>query len=156
MRLLKIILLGLVWTMLTGDMEFGNLLVGLALGYGVLRLQFALLERPPEHGRGRRIVGFLIYMAWEIFRSGLRVAHDVVTPTLHARPGIVAVPLDAKTDVEVTFVMNALTLTPGTVSLDLSEDRKTLFVHALFVDDPDRVRRKIKDGIERRLLEILR
>ncbi len=59
-------------------------------------------------------------------------------------------------DVEITLLANLVTLTPGTLSLDVSEDRSTLFVHAMFVDDPDVLRREIKHGFERRVLELLR
>jgi multicomponent Na+:H+ antiporter subunit E len=72
------------------------------------------------------------------------------------RPGIVAVPLDAQTDLEITLMANLITLTPGTLSLDVSEDRHTLYVHAMFVDSPESVRDSIKNGFERRLLELIR
>ncbi len=73
-------------------------------------------------------------------------------------PGVVAVPLDAKTDIEITLLACLITLTPGSVSLDLSEDRKTLFVHAMYIDNQDveAYRRSIKEGLERRVLELLR
>lgn len=156
MIVFKNLLLALVWTMLTGNMSFSNLLVGLLLGHLVLRLQYAGLAHPEHPQRLRKIILFLFYFAWEVLSASIRVAHDVVTPTLHARPGIIAVPLDAKTDLEITLLSNALTLTPGSVSLDISEDRKTLYLHVLFADDPDEVRRRIKEGMERRLLEVLR
>jgi multicomponent Na+:H+ antiporter subunit E len=156
MSLLKNILLALVWTMLTGDMAFGNLMIGFVLGYFVLHFERMMFGPHGEPHKTQQIFWFTFYFAWEVFRSAMRVAYDVVTPTLHATPGIVAVPLDAKTPVEITCLCNAITLTPGTLSLDISEDQKTLYVHALFADDPDAVRRQIKQGIERRLLEVLR
>ena len=55
-----------------------------------------------------------------------------------------------------TFLANSITLTPGTLGLDVSEDRKTLYVHSMWVDDPDEVRREIKQGFERRVLELMR
>jgi multicomponent Na+:H+ antiporter subunit E len=59
-------------------------------------------------------------------------------------------------DNEITMLSNLLTLTPGTLSLDVSADRKVLYVHAMYIDDVDEVRRKIKEGFERRILEVLR
>jgi multicomponent Na+:H+ antiporter subunit E len=99
---------------------------------------------------------FACYFAYEIFAGAVLVAWDVVTPQLKARPGIVAVPLDAQTPAEAAIFANALSLTPGTISLDLSPDMKTLYVHAMFVDDPDKVRQDLKQGLERRLLALLR
>jgi multicomponent Na+:H+ antiporter subunit E len=65
-------------------------------------------------------------------------------------------PLDARTDEEITMLANLVTLTPGTVCLDVSEDRRTMFIHAMFVNDPDELRNEIKQGLERRVLELLR
>ena len=62
----------------------------------------------------------------------------------------------AKTDDEITILSNLITLTPGTLSLDVSEDKKVLYIHAMYVEDVDRFRRELKDGLERRLLEVLR
>lgn len=150
------VLLAFVWTLLTGDISYSNLLLGFLLGYGILHLQQALRGRAGYFRKSRQLASFVVYFLWAMMRSSFRVAHDVLTPTFYARPGIVAIPLDAKTDLEITSLANAITLTPGTWTLDLSEDRQTLYIHALFADDPDAVRREIKDGMERRLLELLR
>ena len=73
-------------------------------------------------------------------------------------PGVVAIPLDARTDVEIALLANLITLTPGSVTLDLSEDRRVLYVHAMYIDggDVEAYRRSIKEGLERRVLELLR
>ncbi len=72
-------------------------------------------------------------------------------------PGVVAIPLDARTDLEITLLANLITLTPGSVSLDLSEDKRVLYVHAMYIDggDIEAYRRSIKEGLERRVLELL-
>ena len=69
-------------------------------------------------------------------------------------PGIVAVPLDLTSDAGITVLANLITLTPGTLSLDVSPDRRTLWVHALDVADPDAFRREVKEGFERRVKEV--
>lgn len=73
-------------------------------------------------------------------------------------PGVIAIPLDARTDAEISLLANLITLTPGSVTLDLSEDRRVLYVHAMYIDggDIEAYRRAVKDGLERRVLEILR
>jgi len=152
----KNVLLALVWTMLTGDMSYSNLFTGFLFGYIILQMQLALMGPARYFFKARQLFGFAGYFILELLISSMRVAHDVLTPTFHARPGIVAIPLEASTDIEITTLANALTLTPGTVSLDVSEDRKTLYIHALFADDPEAVRRGIKNGMERRLMELLR
>jgi len=154
--LLQNLLLALVWTMLTGDMSFGNLLTGILLGYIILLFQRAGSHQGKYARKVAAVIRFALFFIYELVVSSLRVAHDVLTPTLHMRPGIIAIPLDAETDIEITVLANVITLTPGTVTIDISEDHKVLYVHAMFADDPEQVRRQIKDGIERRLLEIMR
>jgi multicomponent Na+:H+ antiporter subunit E len=66
------------------------------------------------------------------------------------------VPLDAKTDFEIMMVANLISLTPGTLSIDLSEDRRYLYVHVMFMQDVAEVRRELKQGLEKRVLEVLR
>ncbi len=107
-------------------------------------------------GKLWRIVGFFFYFLKEMIVSSLRVAYDVVTPPIHARPGVIEVPIEAKTDLEITLLANLITLTPGTLTLDVAPDRKSLYVHAMFASDPEKVRAEIKNGMERRLLELMR
>jgi multicomponent Na+:H+ antiporter subunit E len=73
-------------------------------------------------------------------------------------PGVVAIPLDARTDAEIVLLANLITLTPGSVTLDLSEDRRVLYVHAMYIDggDVEAYVRSVKNGLERRVLELLR
>jgi multicomponent Na+:H+ antiporter subunit E len=73
-------------------------------------------------------------------------------------PGVIGIPLDARTDVEIALLANLITLTPGSVSLDLSEDRRVLYIHAMYIDgrDVEAYRRSVKEGLERRVLELLR
>lgn len=87
--------------------------------------------------------------------SSLRVARDVLSIRPDARPGIVAVPLRARSETEVLIVSSLVTLTPGTLSLDLSADGETLYVHAMFLDEPDAMRAEIRDTLETPVLEAL-
>ncbi len=103
-----------------------------------------------------KIVRFIGFYIWELLISNLRILHDVLTPAHRMRPGIIAVPLDAKTDLEILVFSNLLTMTPGTLSLEISPDRKVLFIHAMYVEDADRFRQQIKQDFEARVLEILR
>jgi multicomponent Na+:H+ antiporter subunit E len=80
----------------------------------------------------------------------------VVAPAGRLRPAIVAVPLTLDRDAEIALLANLITLTPGTLSLDVSPDRRTLYVHAMATAGPDELRREIRDGFERRILEVFR
>jgi multicomponent Na+:H+ antiporter subunit E len=104
----------------------------------------------------RQVIGFVGFFLWELLLANFRVAYDIVTPRLYMQPGVVAIPLDATTDAEITLLANLITMTPGSLSLDVSDDRRVLYVHSMFVGDVEEFRRSIKDGFERRVLELLR
>jgi multicomponent Na+:H+ antiporter subunit E len=150
------LVLALLWAAVVGSVDTPHLVVGFLFGYGVLWVSRPLLGDTDYFAKGPRAVAFGAFFLWELVLSNVRVAWDVLTPRAYRRPGVIAVPLDATTDIEITLLANLVTLTPGTLSLDVSEDRSTLFVHAMFVDDPDALRREIKHGFERRVLELLR
>lgn len=82
--------------------------------------------------------------AYELVLSSFRVAWDVLTPSHRSRPGILAIPLRASSDGEITALTNLVSLTPGSLSLDVAPDRRTLYVHVMFVDDPQAERDAIK------------
>ncbi|MDZ7291996.1 MAG: Na+/H+ antiporter subunit E, partial [candidate division KSB1 bacterium] len=103
-----------------------------------------------------RLIGFLLFYWREIILSNLRIAHDVLTPTHYMKPGVIAIPLEAKTDLEIGALANLISMTPGSLSLDVSTDRRVLYVHAMYLDNPDKLRTEIKDNFEKRILEILR
>ncbi|QCK17132.1 cation:proton antiporter [Mangrovivirga cuniculi] len=105
-----------------------------------------------------KIGALILFYFKELLIASGRVAYEVVTPTDHMRPAVVAIPLEAKTDLEITLLANFITLTPGTLSIDVSRDRKTLYIHELYVKsgDKERLRRQIKDGFEKKILKITR
>jgi multicomponent Na+:H+ antiporter subunit E len=148
--------LAVVWQIVTGGFGLGGLLAGFAVGYAVLGIARPMFGGSPYFGKLWRIVGFFFYFLKEMIVSSLRVAYDVVTPPIHARPGVIKVPIEAKTDLEITLLANLITLTPGTLTLDVAPDRKSLYVHAMLIDDPEKVRAGIRNGMERRLLELMR
>jgi multicomponent Na+:H+ antiporter subunit E len=94
--------------------------------------------------------------AKEILVANLKVATAVVAPAGRLRPVIAAVPLRLDSDAEVALLANLITLTPGTLSLDVSPDRRTPYVHAMSTDGPEALRGEIREGFERRILEVFR
>ena len=150
------LLLATVWALAQGDFTLPNLLIGFVLGYVVLWLARDVLQSSEYTARVPRLIEFALYFLWELLLSNLRVAYDVLTPRHHMRPGIIALPLDATTDGEITLLANFISLTPGTLSLDVSPDRKTLYVHLMYIRDPEAEKQKLKTGLERRLLSLLR
>lgn len=154
--LLANLLLALLWMALVGSREPVQFLLGLLLGYGVLAIVAPLVGSGAYVLRLPRALAFAGFFLKELLVANLRVARDVVSPRSRRRPGVVAVPLDTRDETEITLLANLLTLTPGTVTLDVADDRSVLYIHAMFVDDPEALRTEIKDGFERRVQELLR
>lgn len=100
-----------------------------------------------------KLAALAAYFLYELVVSSVKVAWDVITPRPRARPGILAVPLDVRSDIGVMVLANLISLTPGSLSLDVSEDGRTLFVHAMFIDDVAEARAEIKDKMEFRVKE---
>ena len=153
--LLNLLLMAL-WIASTGVFTYSNALLGYAIGFLVLFWLKPLLGTTAYFRKLPLALWFGMLFLWELLKANVRVAWDVVTPRKLRSPGIVAVPLDAKTDLEIAILANLITLTPGSLCLDVSTDRSTLYVHEMFVDDPDLIRRHIKARFERWILELLR
>jgi multicomponent Na+:H+ antiporter subunit E len=145
-----------VFTILLGSGSIGVFLFGFALGYLALWLSKPLYHDTRYFKKLPRIINLFGFFHKELVVSNLRVLWEVITPWQINRPGIIGVPLTAQTDLEIFVVANLISLTPGTLSVDLSPDRKTLFVHVMFLDDVEKVRADIKNGLERRVLEVMR
>jgi multicomponent Na+:H+ antiporter subunit E len=150
------LLLAIVWAAITGSASFLNLVFGFVLS----ALALAIVREPYGGvlylGRARRMLALLLLFLRELAKSAWAVAVTVMSPKMDVKPGIFAFPLTVDRDFEIALLANLITLTPGTLSVDVSDDRKTLYVHALDCSDPEAVKRGIAEGFERRILEAFR
>ena len=149
--LLGSILLALAWAALQGEITLVNLLVGYAVGYAVL----ALLARGqvlPSTLVSRTVhaVGLAAFFARELLLANFRVAVDVVRGH-RIEPAVVAIPLDVTSDGEILLLSMLINITPGSVTIDLSDDRRTLYVHVMHMTSAEHTRREIKEGFEHRV-----
>jgi multicomponent Na+:H+ antiporter subunit E len=151
-----LVLLALAWMALTGDASLAAAAFALALAGLLLRLVRPLRGQGLRRVRLRRLPGFVLFFSKEVVTANLKVAAAVLAPAGRLRPAIVAVPLALERDAEIALLANLITLTPGTLSLDVSPDRRTLYVHAMATSGPDDLRREIQQGFERRILEVFR
>ncbi len=100
-------------------------------------------------------LSLLAFLAREIVFGAVRVAWAAMQPTIHLRPALVAYPLVLTSDAQITLLANMITLTPGTLSVDVSADRRTLLIHVLDTDDSEQVVGSIAAGFETKVLEVL-
>jgi multicomponent Na+:H+ antiporter subunit E len=155
--LLGNLLLALAWAALQGEFSLFNIVVGHVLGYLVLLglVKGGVLARSPYVGRVHVAFGLVAFFLWELVIANARLALDVITPRFHMTPGILAVPLDATRDSEILLLAILINLTPGSVALDVTDDRRVMYVHVMYMTSPDAARADIKHGFERRVRQLL-
>ncbi len=150
------VLLALAWALVTGSFTLLNLVFGFLVGLLALVLIGDLVGPVTWVRRVRLGLCLALLFLRELVKSAWRVAVLVLTPKLDLKPGIIAVPLTVTSDFEITLLANLVTLTPGTLSVDVSEDRRTLYVHCLDVPDTAAAIADIRDGFERTIMETFR
>ncbi len=148
------IILALTWAMLNGEINSGNIIAGFIIGYIILYVAQRALGAPSYFGKISRLIQFVAFFSVELVKSNIKVASDVLTKHNYMKPRIIAVPLDAKTDAEITLLANLISLTPGSLSLDVSNDKKVIYVHVMYAEDADAAKREIKNGLERWVLKL--
>ena len=149
-------LLTFVWVALTGTFTFLNFAFGFILSFAALWLINRSDSEQKYFQIVPRTIAFVLFFLYELIKANIQVAYDVITPTFYMTPGIVRVPLDVKSDFEITLLANLISLTPGTLSIDVSEDKTVLYVHSMYIEDKDEFINGIKNGFERRLMELLK
>jgi multicomponent Na+:H+ antiporter subunit E len=150
------LLLAVIWAAITGEFTTGGFLTGFVIGYGILWLVHPLFIGSRYFARFPKLLALISIYVVDLVRANVRLAKDVLTPQHYMRPAILAVPLQARTALEITLLSNLISMTPGSLTVDVSDDRKTLYVHVVYAENPDEVRRQIQKKLEARLLEVLR
>lgn len=168
--LIRMLLLTLAWAALQGSFSLVNLLIG-----AILSIVLLWFLRPLYEDAGtasgpvtfRDMVGqlkqffwvieLLGYFIYELTLSSIQVAAAVLRPNMQLTPGVVALPLDAKSDLEITVLANLISLTPGTLSLEVAPDKTKLYIHSMFVEGEEaaETRAYIKRTLERRVIRAL-
>lgn len=136
-----------VWVALWGNFSAANLIAGLAVGVVAL---LTVPSRPPTRERGRMTVRpvatlrFLLFFLWALVHASAIVAWEVITPANRIHEGIVALPLRTQSYGVATLIANAISLTPGTLTIEVSRSPLVLYVHVLHLRQVDQVRRELR------------
>ncbi len=154
-RLTLNITLAFTWCLLHDEISLHQFLIGYLVGIGAMLFFSRSFGREWRYIRrvlmGFRLLGFFIK---ELVVANIDVVKQVLAPRLNVRSGILAYPLEVRHDILITLLANMITLTPGTLSVEVSPDRRFLFIHFLDIEDIEAEKQKIKDGFERYLLLI--
>lgn len=151
--------LGIGWCFLHGAINLPNFLIGLVLGFLVIRpfRQLYDIDEQASYSdfirRIPKIARYLSMLIVEIIKASIVVAKIVLQPKIDIHPGIIAVPVRTTKDVSITAIANTITLTPGTLTIDVSDDRSALYVHSIDVSDPKGLSDSIRDDLEEYVLE---
>ncbi|MEI4233892.1 Na+/H+ antiporter subunit E [Roseovarius sp. D22-M7] len=149
------LLLIVVWQMLVNTVTLGNLLLGTILAMVIPILTSPYWPNRPKLRSGLRIAEYVAIVLWDICVANVQVAYVILFKSnANTHPAWIAIPLELRTPEAITVLAGTITMTPGTVSSDLSADGHSLLVHCLDAPDPDAVRDQIKARYETRLKEI--
>lgn len=150
------IAIAIVWMLLNGEWSNVQFAIGYAIGIAIL----GLLRRFWPHGFYMRklwkIFKLLALFNKELFLSSFEVVKHVLRPKLSMRPGIIAFNTELRSNWEITILACLICLTPGTLTLDVSPDNQTLFIHAMDIEDAEKLSRQLKDTFEKAIMEVTR
>ncbi|MEM0910847.1 MAG: Na+/H+ antiporter subunit E [Pseudomonadota bacterium] len=149
------VLLLIVWLMINNSVSFGHILLGGFLGI-IIPMVCAPLRIPqPTIKRPLKLFTYILMVLKDVIVANIEVALLVIGPMSKIKPGFIAVPLDLDEYLPITVLTSTVTMTPGTVSAEISEDKKTLYVHVLNMpDDENEIIDLIKQRYEARVKEI--
>lgn len=146
--------LAVFWLWLNNTVEPGHIVMGVLLGWALPLFTWRFWPERERVWRAWRLVPFASVVLADIVTANLRVAAAVLGPVGRLRPGFVTVPLDVRSDLGIAVLATTVSLTPGTLSADLSNDRRELVVHFLDERDPEQLVACIKARYERPLREV--
>jgi multicomponent K+:H+ antiporter subunit E len=149
------LLLTLVWLLLVNTLTPGNLLLGLVLGIAIPLLTAPYWPGRPRLRRPGRIAAFLALVLWDIIIANFSVAWLILfRRNADLKSRFITVPIELRTPEAIAVLAGTITMTPGTLSADVSACGRSLLIHCLHAPDPDAVVAEIKHRYERRLKEI--
>lgn len=146
--------LGILWLLLEQSLSSAHILLAVVLGLGLPLLTGSMLPGLPTVRRPGRLAAYVLLVLWDILVANVKVAKLTLGPLSRLNPAVVEVPLDIEDPVVASLLAATVTLTPGTVSMDVDMAARRLTVHGLDVPDAAALVAEIKDRYERRLLEI--
>ncbi len=101
-----------------------------------------------------KLIAFVLFYIKDVVITNVQVAYDVLTKKHHMTPGFVAIPVEGLSDRQLLVLSNLLTMTPGSITIDLSQDKQTLFIHAMYIETVDEVREEIISKYVNRVREV--
>ena len=149
------LLLFVIWLLMNNSISPGHIVLALFFAISIPLLVNSMRSEQPKIRKPWLALRYFFLVLKDILIANMQVAVLVLGPIRKLKPGFVAVPLDVTSDVGITLLASTVSLTPGTVSVEVSEDKKWLYVHALHLDNEQALIDEIKQRYERPIKEIL-
>ncbi len=152
------LLLSLVWVALTGHLNYVNSLFGFLLGFAILWIltRTGTIEEKGYFYKVPKLLLFCLYFLNDMIKANLEVTKEILTPRFNLNPGVVIFEHRLKSDFEITMLSNLIALTPGTMVLKISPDKKYLYIHSFNLKDKNKFAEKMRNGLEKKLIEVIR
>jgi multicomponent Na+:H+ antiporter subunit E len=150
------LVLAIIWVMATGTLTEENFIFGFLISFGILyiitinrqdRKYFTLLPK---------LFSFFLFMFWEIIKANLATVKESLYAKSKLEPALVKIPLTVESDLEITILAIMVSVTPGTLVMDISDDKKVMYVHVMHLSSRQDLIDEVKNKFEKRLLEILK
>lgn len=132
-------LIAIAWCFLQGSITLGNLMLGGCLGTLVFLASVSFNGMGRSLRQLRAVIRLIVFVLRELVVSSVRISWDILTPTVYARPRIVRIPVGDLDDVAIAVLANAISLTPGSLALEVSDDQQYLYVHVMYAEDREAV-----------------
>lgn len=148
------VVLAILWCLLVGHFSGATFVVGLAVGGLTMFPLRRMTGAEPFFHKLRVLVRLTLFFLYELVLANLQVAWVILRPRLEVRSAFIRLPIELRSDGAITALANMISLTPGTISVDVAADRRSLLVHCLNVDDVAAIKRTIKERFEAQLREL--
>ncbi|MEX0886102.1 MAG: Na+/H+ antiporter subunit E [Phycisphaeraceae bacterium] len=148
------IFLAVIYVVLTGHVDAWNFVLGFALGFVIIGLYNRAMGGPSYPGKFLGLVSFAAFFVRILVRANMQVAWEVLTPKHTMMPRIVRYPVQELTDVQITALGNAISLTPGTLTCDVDNERRVLYIHAMYAGDRAAVIRDLDELRDRLVRDV--
>ncbi|WP_373496746.1 Na+/H+ antiporter subunit E [Aquiflexum sp.] len=151
------ILLATVWLFATGKLTEENFVFGFLISFGILWvITYHRKDSNKYFTVLPRLIVFILFVFWKIILANLQTVKESLYSKSRLSPAIIKFPLDAESDLEITFLANLICLTPGTMVLDVSDDKKVMYIHVIHCNDKAAFIQGIKGDFEKTLIDLMR
>lgn len=154
-RIIFHITLAFIWCMMHNNFHLATFIVGYLLAWTSTTMFKVISAYKPYRMNVWEGIKLLFVFLKEMIIANLQIAYIIITPSMNIRPGLIEYPLDIRNDGAIVLLANMISLTPGTLSVDISPDRKFIYVHAMVMETPDQLKSQIKNRFERRIQRML-